>query len=170
MTFRQLWYYLGNFDLLGLNIFGRKKKGIPPRRSGLGMGMQYMCAKFQALSLETAGTCRLFAENMCILPSCLWLLGFSVRSTFCVMFYLILNIGREVRSSNVCVKHFTDMPWSTCCRLVEKKWNNRFFPYENAWSFWAFWMACGRCENFRVYALKRRGHLDVVRKTCVFCL
>ena len=35
------------------------------------------------------------AESMCLLPSCLKLLGFRVVSSFCSMVYLILNIGRS---------------------------------------------------------------------------
>ena len=38
------------------------------------------------------------------------------------MRYVPLNVeDRQVRSSNVCVKRFADIPWSTCSRLVQKK-------------------------------------------------
>ena len=52
-----------------------------------------MCAKFQGL-LKTSHL-DFCAENICILFSCLKLLVFSVGSSFCIMFHLIVNIGRS---------------------------------------------------------------------------
>ena len=71
---------------------GRK----PPRKSGLGMDM-YLCAKIQGVSLrqKTAWTLSFGVENMFILRSCLWLLGFSVGWSFCVMFHWIFSMGRS---------------------------------------------------------------------------
>ena len=61
------------------------------------------------------------------------------------MRYVLLNIEhREVRSSNVCVKHFTGMPWSTLQSPHSEKMKEPFFSYENTLPFLAFLMACGR--------------------------
>ena len=51
-AFGQIQDYLRNLDLLGLNIFGGKKNGESPRRSGIGMDTQNMCATFYGLSLK----------------------------------------------------------------------------------------------------------------------
>ena len=46
----------------------------------------------------------------------LMLLRFSIGSTLGVKYDLILALRSQ--SSNNCVKLFTDMPWSTCNRVV----------------------------------------------------
>ena len=85
---------------------------------------------------------------MCILHSCLWLLGFSVGWSFCVMFHKIFNMlaGQILE----CLRErFYRHAWSTCCRLVQIKKENYTcyvrFSYGNAWwLFLDFLMACGR--------------------------
>ena len=80
--------------------------------------------------------------------------------------YVPLNIQhRQVRSSNVWVKLLqTDMTWSTCSRLVQKK-GGREFSCGNAWPFLAFLVPCGRWGHvFATSAIlrsckkKKRGH------------
>ena len=45
-----------------------------------------------------------------------------------------------VRSSNMCAKLFTDMPWSSCNRIVKKnKWKKVFLPTETPRWHWPFW-------------------------------
>ena len=49
--------------------------------------------KFKVYLLETAWALNFGAKNVCILRSCLGLLGFSVEWSFCLMFHFIFNIG-----------------------------------------------------------------------------
>ena len=53
------------------------------------------------------------------------LLTFSMKSTSGVKCDLILAVRSQIL--NTCVKPFTDMPWSTCSRLVQKKKGKHFF-------------------------------------------
>ena len=49
-----------------------------------------------------------------------------------------LEIGR-MHCPNICMKLFTDIPWSTCSRLVQKKWENiLYFSTETLGHCWPF--------------------------------
>ena len=79
------------------------------------------------------------AENMCKLHS------YVVRSSYLASVWnqlRALNMTScwlyAVRTSIFCVKRFTDMPWSTCNRLVQKK-KESFSPTEMHGHSWPFW-------------------------------
>ena len=86
-----------NTYALGTTKYIRRKKEKNPRpevRSRDGH-IQHVCKKTGSICKKRCGHLHFCAENMCILRSCLWLLGFSLGSSFCVAFHLVFKIGRS---------------------------------------------------------------------------
>ena len=55
---------------------------------------------------------------------------------FCFSPYVQVRRQKKLRrkiKQNICVKRFTDMPWSTCSRLVQTKWVI-IDPFAGLWS------------------------------------
>ena len=79
------------------------------------------------------------------------------------MRYVLLNIEHsQVKSSNVCVKRFTDMPWSTCSRVVHKKWGKYFFPRKRLTIFGLFdglWSVGTRFRHYFILIAPIQGVL-----------
>ena len=88
------------------NISGENKKHPPEVRSRDGHTCRTCVQKFRSISCKTSWTYRLLCGKHANLGSCLYLLGSSVASGFCVMFHLKFTYYyREVK---FCVKPFTD--------------------------------------------------------------
>ena len=119
------------------NIFGEKNwKNPPPEIRSRDGHVEYVCKISGSISWKRRGHSNFCAGNMSILRSCLKSLGFSAGSSFCVMFYLILNIGR----SDLRMLAWNVLPAVDSFR---KKMKNSF-SNGNARPFLAFSMACGR--------------------------
>ena len=88
------------------NIFGENKKHPSEVRSRHGHTCRTCVQKFRSISYKTSSRYRILCGKHAYLGSCLYLLGSSVASGFCVMFHLKFTYYyREVK---FCVKPFTD--------------------------------------------------------------
>ena len=152
MAFDQLQDHSGNLDLLRPNIFGGKERGNAVEVR-LGVDMQYtrLSAKYTVkIGLWAVGPLRPKHVHFASLFFVIFKRLDLVKDR--VLRYVLTNIEhRHVRSSNVCVKRFTDMsyyviPWSTCSRLVSKTIEEKKTT-EAIHHVFAFSRACGQCGH-----------------------
>ena len=153
--FIQLFFYSpdifnlpGVFLLLDIWVFRAEKKSGQKKkknRERLVRRSKNMCAKFEGLFPKNCVDIWNFERNTCAICSYYVVLRFSMESTLDVA-----DIGitlPDLRFFFFCMKYYTDMPWSTCSRLVHKK----KFSYRNAWSLLTFLKACGRWGHCLLY-------------------
>ena len=108
------------------NYIRRKKKKKKPGGQVSGWTCRTCAQIFRVYLLKTAWIFRLQCGKHGYFTQLLVNTWFQcrIKSLRCVQ---LTTQHRQVRSSNVCVKLFTDMPWSTCSRLVQKKGRFVFF-------------------------------------------
>ena len=126
------------------NTFGEKKKFPPEVRSRDGHTCRTCAQKFRSISYITSRTHRIFCGKHAYFRWLLVITWFYPRSGFCVIFHFRFTVGRSDSRMFAWNLLRTDMPSSTCSRLVQTKMEKKRFSYGNAWPFLALLMACGR--------------------------
>ena len=130
-----------------VNIFGENKEAKKNVGQVSGWACRTCVQNFRVYLLRTAWTFGLLCGKKCVLyiVAC----NYSIFVWDRVLPYVPLNIwNRQVRSSHVCVKRFTDRrALEYCSRLVQKN-GEKMFSYGNAWPFLPFWWSVVDGDTF----------------------
>ena len=115
--------------------------------------VEYVCKSSGPSHIKRRGHIEFSAENMCTLGRFLSLLGSSVGSGFCVIFHWGFATGRSDLRMFAWKRSRTEMPWSTCNRLVQSKMGKKKFPTETPDRFGPYWWPVVGGDTFSSLAL-----------------
>ena len=116
----------------------KKKINTPSEVRSRDGNVKHVCINSGSISSNRVDIYTLVRKAYVFLRSCLWFLGFTVESSFCVMFLLIFNIGRS--DLRMFGWNFYRQTWLGVPAVASfRKKGGGSFPAATPDHFWPFW-------------------------------